>query len=121
VTDRPHYRCTEYFARLGIDQVDALARKARDRFIPLVILFMLRDRIADNPALDPEARRGAQEENRWHPNNVGPPVQALIDIGQAARLQAASLLGSRGCSTVKLPLTSRLPGAALRRAFGCGS
>jgi hypothetical protein len=90
-------------------------------FVLLDILFRMRGRIVDNPALDTQARVRATEENHWHPNIVDLPVQALIDIGQAARLQAALLLGSSGCLTVKTPLTNRPPGAASPRGYVAGS
>ena len=101
--------------------MDMRARGARDKFVLLDISFRMRDRIIDNPALDTQARVRATEENHWHTNIVGPPVQALFDISQAARLQAALLLGSSGCWTVGKPLTNRLRDGASRRACGCGS
>jgi hypothetical protein len=59
VTDR-------HFARLGIDRVDARARRARDKFVPLEALFRVRGRIVDNPSLGTQACRRAMKENRGH-------------------------------------------------------
>jgi hypothetical protein len=67
--------------------VDARARKARDKFVLLEILFRVRGRIVDNPALNTQARLQATEENRGHPISSA-RAQALIDLDQAARLQA---------------------------------
>ena len=69
------------------------------QFVLLDILFRMRDRIIDNPALDTQAGVWTMELNRGH------PMQALIDIRQTAQLQTALLLGTRGCSTVKTPVS----------------
>jgi hypothetical protein len=84
--------------------MDMHARRARDRFVP-PILFRVRGRIVDNPALHPQPRVRATEVNRGHATIIGPPGVTLIDIDQAARLQ----------------LTNRLPGAASRCASDSGS
>jgi hypothetical protein len=68
--------------------MDMHARRARDKLVPLDILLRVRGRIVDNPARDTQAGVWAMEENRGHLNSVGPPARALIDIDQAALLQA---------------------------------
>jgi hypothetical protein len=50
--------------------VDARARRARDKFAPREILFRVRGRIVDNPALDTQARVRAMEENRGQLANL---------------------------------------------------
>jgi hypothetical protein len=46
--------------------VDARARRARDKFVPLKFLFRVRGWIIDNPTLGTQARVRATEENSWH-------------------------------------------------------
>jgi hypothetical protein len=77
--------------------MDMHARRTRDSFVPL-ILFRVRGRIVDNPALHPQPRVRATEVNRGHGTIIGLPAQAFIDIGQAARFQIAAL-----------PIALRLP------------
>jgi len=67
--------------------MDMHARRARDRFVPL-ILFRVRGRIVDNPALHPQLHGRATEVNRGHRIIIDPLVQAFLDIHQEARCRS---------------------------------
>jgi hypothetical protein len=60
---------------------------ARDKFVPLAILFRVWGRIVDDPGLDIQVRPRATEEKRGHPISLAPWERAIIDLDQAARLQ----------------------------------